>query len=68
MFKPADGKFHTSEECQKTWDQIRTVVSQFAGLYENNIRMLTSGQTMEDAKRMSMQEFPEPHKHGPFKH
>ena len=55
------------EECRKTWDRLRTAVSRYDGLYEKTC-MLTSGQTMEDVKRMMLQQFPELGKHGPFKH
>ena len=53
-----DGKPHTGEECRKQWDRIRSAVSRFAGLYANNLRMKTSGQTMDDVRRMSEDVFP----------
>ena len=48
-----DEKLHNGEECRKQWDRIRATVSRFVGLYANNLRMKTSGQTDDDVRRMA---------------
>ena len=53
-----DEKLHNGEECRKQWDRIRAAVSRFAGLYANNLRMKTSGQTDDDVRRMVEAQFP----------
>ncbi|XP_047942555.1 uncharacterized protein LOC125189309 [Salvia hispanica] len=41
--KPSGAKPRTPEQCRKQWLRLRPKLSRFAALYQNNMRMVTSG-------------------------
>ena len=58
-WKQANEKAHDAEQCRKQWERLRKQLSRFAGLYQKNLRLATSGMTTEDVKLLSHQQFPD---------
>ncbi|XP_047939270.1 glutathione S-transferase T3-like [Salvia hispanica] len=52
--KPSGAKPRTSEQCRKQWLRLRPKLGRFAALYQNNIRMATSGMSEDDVKRRAL--------------
>ena len=57
--KPTGARPHTSKQCRKQWDRFRPKLSCFAALYQNNLRLATSGMSEEDVKNRALAQYPD---------
>ena len=56
--KPSGTKPRTSEQCRKQWLRLRPKLSRFAALYQNNMRMVSSGMSEDDVRRQTFSQYP----------
>ncbi|XP_047970538.1 uncharacterized protein LOC125213830 isoform X2 [Salvia hispanica] len=57
VIKPQGAKYHSPEELRKKWGRLKTCVSRFCDIYENNTRSMTNGRTMDDVRELLIRQY-----------